>query len=123
VEWIEPLAGILRHPRFLCDGSIKAQNVDHLLLADSSKVHAEDGPASAQRMILLDAGAGAFASSLGWFLAAYEARGITFDRIYAWEIATDVVPTFWEHVPAKYISRLTLFNAPVRANRSSFSIL
>lgn len=89
VEWIEPLAFMLRHPRATCGTDIMDKS--WLVLASSDMARTKTG-----KRKLFDAGAGpGYASSLKWFVDEYQKRGVSIDEIFSWEI-TD---TQWNDVP------------------------
>ena len=113
---LEPLAGILRDPRFPCD-TAKVGNKDAyagskewLLLADS----ADFPPYEDTRRIFFDAGGTTFRSALLWFLRQYETRGLPLDEIFVWEAKTISDEDYWAGVPNStrdlYRSKLTRFN-------------
>lgn len=132
-EYIEPLAGVLRHPASYCGNTWhrspglkpawnfqwqghKADQVvrksplehferDHLLLSNS--VWADPG-----KRKLFDAGAAEFNSSLKWLLDEYYRNGIEFDEIFAWEIRPDVS---FESVPDALRKRIILHKRAVVA--------
>lgn len=135
---IEPLVGHLRHPKFHCVGPERDTlrlmfSTDYLVLPHASQLDAmrggaaADDPASPPRKLFFDAGASVYGQGCGmgcqrWFVEAYRAKGIEFDRIIGWE-AKPVDPTaLWrgaEGYPPQLHSRVTYFNAPVSADAAS----
>jgi len=71
------------------------------------------------RAILVDAGTNKFASSLGYLLPAYAAKGIQFDAIYAWESQPANPAEYWNSVPDGVKPRLHFYNAPVTPQANS----
>ena len=116
-EYIEPLVGHMRHPLALqaCVPpgghvvGIQDRNYLMLLGDDCAAVRARHPG----RAILVDAGTNKYASSLGYFVPAYEAAGIHFDVIYAWEATPANASQYWASVPADVKPRLHFYNAPV----------
>lgn len=124
---IEPLYALLRHPRFYC---LENRNVrgayrdskDYML----TMWHAEAAPALAPpaRAYLFDLGASLYTSGLGgasqkWFVQAYEARGIVFDRIFAWEPYPFDDRTIYRAAPDHVVDRLSYYNVGVDARPGS----
>lgn len=54
----------------------------------------------------MDFGSGTYPSSLGWILPRYEAMGVRFDEVWAWEAAPVKHPKYWAEVPAWLLPRL-----------------
>jgi len=109
---LEPLVGLLRSPRFLCEGQGNhLMDVDFLVLADASS--AKLSP-SAKR-IFFDAGGSMFKDAMMWFTSTYAARGIDFDRIFVWEARHVSKEEYWHGIPkevrAKWEPRLTYYSA------------
>lgn len=115
-QLLEPLAGILRDPRFICRSarrSLKFQ-IEWLVTADASLLQAGG------KSIFFDAGGTRFAHAMSFFASQYEKRGIVFDEIYVWEIEEQAPGAYWEGVPAEtrrqWEPRLTFYNGvPVTA--------
>lgn len=105
-QYLEPLAGLLRDPRLLCEGASFVFSVDWLLFADASLLQ------PGARRVFLDAGGSRFADALGFFLAEYRARGIEFDEVVVWEAQPLTEEDYWAgtapEVRAAVASRLTL---------------
>lgn len=78
---IEPLAGVLRDPRYICNGQQREfrEGKEFLVLADSSSVHASG------KKIMFDAGGKMFKEGMRWFVDTYHRRGLELDEIYVWE--------------------------------------
>lgn len=119
-ELLEPLAGILRNPRFICDGVDfdKEFDIDWLVLADHGRL---SQPA---KSILFDAGGSRFMDSMHWFASQYEKRGIVFDNIYVWEAIRQGTEAYWSgtapEVRQKWEARLIFYDGvPVSAEEHS----
>jgi hypothetical protein len=122
-EYIEPLVGHMRHPHALqacVPPGVKAADVQDrsylMLLGDDVSAIRARHPG---RAILVDAGTNKFASSLGYLLPAYAARGILFDAIYAWEAQPANQTEYWNSVPDDVKPRLHFYNAPVTPQAGS----
>mmetsp|Transcript_54364 Transcript_54364/g.101934 ORF Transcript_54364/g.101934 Transcript_54364/m.101934 type:complete len:322 (-) Transcript_54364:43-1008(-) len=109
---LEPLAGILRSPRYPCrkDDAPTLLSVDWLVLADNRTFL---GSPTSKR-IFFDAGGSKFMDAMHLFAAAYEHRGLPFDAIYVWEATFQDNDTYWEGTPAALRQRwephLTFYN-------------
>lgn len=110
-QLLEPLAGILRDPTFLCDSTDTRAlfSIDWLVLADRTAV-----PAPSSKKILFDAGGTRFMDAMQFFTSKYESRGISLDKIYVWEAVPQGTEAYWEGVPAavrsKWEPRLTFYD-------------
>jgi len=121
MQVIEPLAGILRDPNFLCAGMNDALkfSVNWLVLADANVKRFHRG----SKRFLFDAGGSRFNDAMHFFLRKYKERGIVFDHIYVWEATRQNVGDYWQDVPedvrAFWKPRLTFYNGvPVTADKS-----
>ena len=133
----------LRHPRLLCY-PVRSEDRDplygdlmfsphHLVPLWRSEI--VPTPSPPRRCFFFDLGAQYYRTQhLGWFIDSYLHRGVTFDRIIAWEIEE---PAHWvqpgglnetdeslaptkaalvlDTYPLEIIDRLSYFNAPVTA--------
>jgi len=115
-QLIEPLAGILRDPRFPCRGHGAALefSIEWLLMADESVFQAHG------KKLFFDAGGTHFSDATNFFAAHYEKRGILFDHIYVWEASKQREENYWNGVSAdiraKWEPRVTFYNGvPVTA--------
>jgi len=110
-QLLEPLAGILRDPTFVCDGIDfgKEFSIDWLVLANRG-----EAVSSEAKSILYDAGGTRFMDAMHFFVSKYEQRGITFDQIYVWEAVAQGLEAYWEGTPpevrSKWESRLTFYD-------------
>lgn len=125
---LEPLAGALRDPRFLCKGEASsvewpefsmgegvayktriftAFSVEWLVVAD--KDLAPNG-----KKIFFDAGGTNFMDAMRFFTSEYQERGITFDKVYVWEATKTEPEKYWMGTPkgirAFWEPRLTFYN-------------
>jgi len=102
-QYIEPLAGILRDPRFpSCKKNITMSetfelvySIDWLVMADGQSTV----PGGKKRFF--DAGCTHFSDALLFFVTQYEKRGIIFDEIYAWEAREQPYASFWTGIPPR----------------------
>lgn len=118
---IEPLVGFLRHPQAHCHEFPSAtpwvrniQRKDYLIPAWRSEVSYQ-GKASA---IFFDLGASLYrtgqgGASMSWFVEEYEARGIQFDRIFAWEATKHADTMIYGPMPLRIVDRVSYYNVPV----------
>ena len=117
---LEPLVGFLRHPEAHCPqfpGSkswvVKVISKDYLIPA----WHVEAWPAGRTRALFFDLGASLYhtgngGASMSWFVNAYRARGISFDRIFAWEAKFHTDATIYATMPAPIVDRISYYNLP-----------
>lgn len=115
-QLIEPLAGILRDPRFPCRGYEPGLefSIEWLLMADRSVFQAHG------KKLFFDAGGTHFSDATLFFATHYEERGILFDHIYVWEASKQREANYWKDVSAdiraKWEPRVTFYNGvPVTA--------
>jgi hypothetical protein len=114
-QLIEPLAGVLRDPRFPCAGGSKYKySIEWLLLADNTTFRG--------KKLFFDAGGTRFSDATMFFANSYEERGLLFDHIYVWEAQAQGNEAYWEgvpaHVRAKWEPRVTFYNGiPVSAEK------
>jgi len=145
-QLLEPLAGILRDPRMICDGVGQKllNNIDWLVLADKGKVQASPQGSEApdsfmkrlghmvssffarrKRTIFFDAGGTRFMDAMNFFTSQYEKRGIQFSEIYVWEAVPQGREAYWEGTPpevrSKWQPRLTFYDGiPISADPTSW---
>jgi len=119
-QFIEPLAGILRDPRFGCDDmSIEMLfSVDWLVLPDA-QAHSSDSKSR-----FYDAGGSTFKEALQFFLQTYSGKGILFDEVYVWEFKKQGAEAYWEGTDAKtrafWEPRVSFYDGiPVSAEQGS----
>ena len=84
--FIEPLAGILRHPGVCADQNMLVDK--SYMLLDGWASHMNQSPQ--RRFFYFDLGASTWSTGAGgasqeWFVAIYENLCIKFDHVYAWE--------------------------------------
>jgi hypothetical protein len=125
-QFIEPIAGILRDPRFGCpevtglmhqDGEIVGERypqTDNLFSTDWIVFPHADILNAGAKSRFFDAGGTCFGDSLRFFLETYHAHGIVFDEVYVWEIQKQDVEAYWKDIPqeerAFWEPRLTFYN-------------
>jgi len=119
-QLIEPLAGILRDPRFPCQGKGEELefSIDWLLTADENVFQSKTQ--SHAKKYLFDAGGSHFSDATKFFASHYEKRGILFDHIFVWEASSQQGEEYWKGVEpgvrAKWEPRVTFYNGvPVSA--------
>merc|ERR1711860_255674 len=109
----EPLAGLLRDPRMVCEtkGQVFHMYVDWLLLADNQVLPLAP---SGSRSLLFDVGGSRFPEALQFLVAEYASRGVVFDEILVWEAKRQGNVTYWAGAPEAlremYELHLTLFD-------------
>ncbi|KAJ8612234.1 hypothetical protein CTAYLR_002944 [Chrysophaeum taylorii] len=116
---IEPLVGHLRHPFFHCVGDKRDTfdlmfSKDYLILATARAVR----PGASK--FFFDAGASnaydnCWWGCTKWFVDAYRARGIDFDRILLWEATPADPKAYWASVPPDVKPKLQYFNVPLNS--------
>lgn len=143
-QLIEPLAGILRDPRMICNGVEQriASSTDWLVLADQGRPKAAPQGMRAnslmpslrgrapsvnerrQQAIFFDAGGTRFMDAMNYFTSQYESRGIEFDNIYVWEAVFQGDENYWDGTPteirSKWKPRLKFYDGvPVSAGKNA----
>jgi hypothetical protein len=115
---IEPIIGLLRHPKAVCLSNVYDDIVrkDWLLLPHSSYFPNLHG-----RKLFFDLGASLYTGGSGgasqqWFLTEYAARGFEFDHIYAWEAIIHPPDTIFADIPPHMLHKLSYYNVPVERN-------
>lgn len=114
-SFIEPLAGILRDPRFGCNPQVGVFSKDWLAFPPGHK--------TGKRMFF-DAGGSRFMEALDFFTKAYQATGTTFDAMFVWEAKPQGTESYWNGASNETRSfwepRVTFYDGiPVTANQSS----
>lgn len=120
-QFIEPLAGILRDPRFTCQGRSANEDlfsVDWLVFPGSQIL------AAGAKARFYDAGGSQFHQALEFFLKTYQGHGIVFDEVYVWEYQEQGKETYWADVDdttrAFWEPRVTFYDGiPVTAETES----
>lgn len=116
---LEPIAGVLRDPRTLCDPSFQnwTHPVRELGKPQPGMWWGSNGPIEFQmwadgsvlkpqsKKIFFDAGCTRFADALEFFVTRYERQGIEFDEIYAWEYEKQAPEAFWDDVDPQVRSK------------------
>jgi len=120
---IEPLAGILRDPRFLCSDQDQTStsllySIDWLVFDDDD----EGTLSNAGVKRFYDAGGTRFADACIFFLTKYKERGIEFDEVYVWEATQIAAEDYWAGTPPEvrelWEHKLTFYNGvPVTAEQ------
>jgi hypothetical protein len=109
-QLLEPLAGVLRDPNFICGGTGWEQefSINWLVVADHHGVHPSG------KKIMFDAGGTRFMDAMHFFTSQYEKRGISFDKIYVWEARHQGTDQYWMGTPSairqKWESLLTFYD-------------
>lgn len=118
-QLLEPLAGLLRDPRVICDGTShkEIESIEWLVLADH-------GIQRGGKNVLFDAGGTHFMDAMTFFVEQYEKRGIVLDKIYVWEANFQGVESYWRdtlpEVRQKWESRLTFYDGiPISADSNA----
>lgn len=121
---IEPLVGFLRHPEAHCH-LVQFPHASPFPFVQSknyliSAWHAEVWPHGKTSALFFDLGAslyhrGSGGASTKWFVDEYRARGIPFDRIYAWEATPHTGADIYGAMPEAIVDRVAYYNVPVDA--------
>ena len=112
VDYIEPLAGLTRHPYYCLKGADWIVNKDYLVVSwnvtrkASGNSYYFDLGAS-----LYDSGAGG--ASQAWFVEMYERRGIIWDGIFSWEMQNWPPSEVWAKIPKHLKPVYHWYNIPV----------
>ena len=80
----------------------------------------DGGKSSSSSAIFFDLGASLYNKGVGgastkWFVDEYRARGIPFDRIYAWEATPHTDAEIYGAMPEAVVDRIAYYNVPVDA--------
>ena len=121
---LEPLVGFLRHPEAHClvprgNPWPHILSKDYLIPAWRTEVWPRGGPTRGQTSaFFFDLGAslydrGTAGASTKWFVDEYMARGIRFDRVYAWEATSHTDAEIYAPIPATITDRISYYNLPV----------
>ena len=137
---IEPLMGALRHPKFHCRSMPKNPlrpgyykddyrvNKDYMLpllySEYSPKYYSKNKRIT--RNYLFDLGASLYKEGFGgasqeWFVETYAKRGLSFDRIFAWEAQQYNASVIFDQYPPDIIGKVSYFNIPAHAEVNSTS--
>ncbi len=124
---IEPLVASLRHPLLCAPGNATRERMmdKGFILLPSINGLRRVGH-RARRAILVDLGAGLYASGgsrgepgssggggLHWLINSFRERGVDFDRIFAWEARRLNPATLWGSIPPELVGKISYFNTPV----------
>lgn len=114
-SFIEPLAGILRDPRFDCDNQVSIFSKDWLLFPKAQ---------TSGTNMFFDAGGSHFQEALDFFTKAYQAGGTIFDKVFVWEMRKQGTEAYWAGVGpdtrAFWEPRVTFYDGvPVSTNVDS----
>jgi hypothetical protein len=121
---IEPLVGFLRHPEAHCHLVRFPRASPWPRLSSKAYLlpawHTEVWPHGRASAFLFDLGAslynkGSGGASTKWFVDEYRARGIPFDRIYAWEATPHTDADIYGAMPDAIVDRIAYYNVPVDA--------
>ena len=123
---LEPLVGFLRHPEAHCFQRQHASpwprilSKDYLIPAWQTEVWPARGGPTHRRAsaFFFDLGASLYDKGTGgastkWFVDEYLARGIHFDRVYAWEATPHTDEEIYAPIPAALVDRISYYNLPV----------
>jgi len=93
---LEPLAGILRDPRYQCKSKDFKKHTDYLVVANRWDFQ----PESDGRRLFFDAGGSVFTSTM-WFLELYASKGLPMDEIFIWEAREISDKAYWKGTSAQ----------------------
>ena len=126
LEPIEPLVGFLRHPQAHCVSV--GRHGYWTLIRDKNYLvpswRQEVWPRGRTSTFLFDLGASLYHKGIGgastsWFVDEYRARGIVFDRIFAWEAKPHADVDIYAPVPFSVADRMSYYNVPVDAREGA----
>lgn len=130
---IEPLVGFLRHPRFqlsYCSHPSWWEHItskDHMLPTwshEASAMHASSRHSRAgrhRRALLFDLGSGPGPGGGGqqWFHETYGKRGISFERVFAWEGRVYEPRAVLDRATKQAYDALSFYNVPIEPRPDS----
>ena len=131
VDYIEPLAGLTRHPYYCSkviaegkDGNEGGWVVNKEYLIASWNVSRKletSAPGYEPKAFYFDLGASFYASGVGgasqsWFIETYEKRGIAWRGIFAWEATPQDPSKTWQAIPARWKPYYHWYNIPVSSD-------
>jgi hypothetical protein len=113
VDYIEPLVGLTRSPYLCIHGDSHVVEKNYLLVSENISKHV-----SGHKAYLFDLGASLYNSGAGgasqqWFVETYEAKGIKWDGIFAWEAQSYSPADMWALIPGRLKPVYHLYNIPV----------
>ena len=119
VDYIEPLAGLTRHPYYCLKGAKWLVNKDYLIASWNVSRKLEISPSGyTPKALYFDLGASFYDSGFGgasqsWFIETYEKRGVSWKGIFAWEATPQDSVKTWNLIPAKWKPYYHWYNIPV----------
>lgn len=119
--YIEPLAGLTRHPYFILEGDSYVVNKEYMLVNNTfareliHKRREETQFSHERRFLYFDFGASEYndgpgGASQSWFVDQYEMVNITFDDIYAFEGQSYEPNKIFEQIPERLLSHYHWYN-------------
>ena len=117
--YIEPIAGLTRHPYFCTRSRDLVVDKSYMLVDWAAAEYAKDAGEHAEHYYF-DAGAssytaGAGGASQGWIVDTYASRSIQFDDILAWEYTPMGAADIFAQIPAAVKPHYHWYNIPVSA--------
>ena len=102
VDYIEPLAGLTRHPFFCLKGEEFLVDKSYILVPTSVPRKLQPG----RKAYYFDLGAslydeGAGGASQKWIVESYAARGVRWDGIWSWDAREYSQGDVWRRIPAE----------------------
>ena len=120
VDYIEPLAGLTRSPLFCLRGQDHLVSKDYLVVSwnVSNKLQGDETTGYRPKAYYFDLGASTFNSGAGgasqsWMVEMYEARGVRWDGIFAWEMKPHAPSEVWGSIPDRLKPIYHWYNIPV----------
>ena len=119
VDYIEPLAGLTRSPLFCLHGPDYIVSKDYLVVSwNVSNKLRSNATSHAPKAYYFDLGASTFNSGAGgasqsWIVEMYEARGVRWDGIFAWEMKPHAPSEVWGEIPDRLKPVYHWYNIPV----------
>lgn len=117
-DYIEPLAGLTRSPLFCLRGPAYIVSKDYLVVSWNVSKKLTRPPGYTPKAYYFDLGASLYNSGAGgasqkWFVETYEARGVRWDGIFAWEMKPHSPDKAWRLIPARLKPIYHWYNIPV----------
>ncbi|KAG5189557.1 hypothetical protein JKP88DRAFT_271586 [Tribonema minus] len=130
--YIEPLAGLTRHPEALCldKNADKLGDRGYIVLGQTSETCAHALPSRAAfrapfaRMLVFDLGASTYTTPVGadsqrWFVESYARHGFAVSEYYAWEAGKHDPVAIWAEVPGDLKPHYHWLNIPATPDAES----
>jgi hypothetical protein len=119
IDFVEPLAGLTRHPYYCLKGSDWVVNKDYMIISwnISHRVNSHESKSYYFDLGASDWDSGAGGTSQSWFVTEYEKRGIVWDGIFCWEATLMDTSNIWNKIPGRLKHIYHWYNIPVSSEK------